>query len=88
MVALLIGSMPMAANTVIVEHESTPAFSLDICHPLPTFAVGTASCTLSAFTAYSFSILIEDRGSTEITDITGIDRAGEAPDTPPPKIIS
>jgi len=87
-VALLIGSLPMAASPVIAEHESTPAFTLDICHPLAAFVVGTASCTLAAFAAYSFSIVIDVSVGPQPSEITGIDRAGEAPDTPPPKMIA
>lgn len=87
-VALLIGSLPMAASPVLAGPESTPAFTLDICHPLPAFAVAAAACTLAAFTAYSFSIVIEDRGPTEISSPAALDRAGEAPDPPPPRKIA
>jgi hypothetical protein len=87
-VALLIGSMPMAASPVIGENESAPAFTLDICHPLPVFAVSAASCALAAYTAYSFSFAIEDRGATETSDFAVIDRASEAPDPPPPKSLA
>jgi hypothetical protein len=87
-VALLLGSMPMAASPVIAEHESAPAFTLDICHPLPVLAVSAASCTLAEFTGFSFSIVIEDRGATEASDVPVIDRAGEAPEPPPPKTLA
>jgi hypothetical protein len=83
----LLGSMPMAASPVLGQRESTPAFTLDICHPLPAFAVGTASCALAAFTAFSFSIVIEDRGPTDASNIAIVDRASEAPDPPPPKTL-
>lgn len=86
-VALLLGSMPLAASPVIGDNESAPAFTLDLCHPLPVFAVSAASCTLAAFTAYSFSVVIEERGSTEASDFAVSDRAGEAPDPPPPKTL-
>jgi hypothetical protein len=86
-VALLLGSMPVAASPVLAERQSAPAFTLDICHPLPAFAVGAASCTLAAFTAFSFSVAIEKRGPTESSNIAVNDRAGEAPDPPPPKTL-
>jgi hypothetical protein len=87
-VAVLLGSMPMAASPVIVKHEIAPAFTLDICHPLPMLAVGAASCTLVAFTAFSFSMVIEDRGPTDASDLPIVDLAGEAPDPPPPKTLA
>jgi hypothetical protein len=87
-VALLLGSMPMAASEIIAEHEPTPAFTLDICHPLPVFAVSAASCTLAAFTGFSFSIVIEKRGPTEASEPPVIDRAGDAPEPPPPKTLA
>jgi hypothetical protein len=87
LVALLLGSMPMAASPVLAACDSAPAFTLDICHPLPVFAVGAASCTLAAFTAYSFSVVVEDRGPTGSSNIAVDDRAGDAPDPPPPKTI-
>jgi hypothetical protein len=87
-VALLVGSMPMAASPVLSEQKSTPAFTLDICHLLPAFALGAASCTLAAVTAYSFSIMIEDRGRLAATNTAVADRIGEAPDPPPPKPLA
>jgi hypothetical protein len=86
-IALLLGSLPMAASPVLVQPEPAPAFTLDICHPLAAFAVATPSCTLAAFTAFSFTILIEDRGPTDASYISIIDRTGEAPDPPPPKTL-
>ena len=61
-IAVLLGSLPMAASPVLVQPEPAPAFTLDICHPLPVFAVGAASSTLAASVAFSFTIVIEDRG--------------------------
>jgi hypothetical protein len=77
--------MPMAASTIVGDNEFPAAFTVDICHPLPAFAVGAASCTLAAFTAFSFAVVIEDYGATEASDFAVIDRASEAPDPPPPK---
>jgi hypothetical protein len=88
LVAVLLGSMPMAASSVIAKHEIEPAFTLDICHPLPMLAVGAASCTLVAFTAFSFSMVIENRGPTDASDLPIVDLAGEAPDPPPPKTLA
>jgi hypothetical protein len=85
MVALLLGSLPMAASSVLAQHEPAPAFTLDICHPLPVFAVGAASCALAALSAFSFAILIEERGATDASNIAIADRTREAPDPPPPR---
>jgi hypothetical protein len=87
-VALLLGSMPMAASPLLAEHDSTPVFMLSICHPLPVLAVSATACTLAVFTAFSFSIVIEERGPTEASDLPVIDHASEAPDPPPPKTLA
>jgi hypothetical protein len=87
-VAILLGGMPLAASPVLAPHQSTPEFMPDICHPLQAFAPGAASWTLSAFTAYSFLLVIEDRGHTEVSTIAIADRVGEAPDPPPPKPLA
>jgi hypothetical protein len=84
-IAILLASLPMAASPAITERKSGPAFTLDICHPLPTLEAGTGSCTLAALTADSYSVALEDRGPTEIADLAGIGRADEAPDPPPPE---
>lgn len=85
--ALLIGSMPMAASAVL-GGETAPVYTLDICHPLPVFAVSAASCALAASSAYSYSVAIEDYGAPEISNFAVVDRDSEAPDPPPPKPLA
>ena len=82
---VLLGGMPMAVSAVITKPDCTPAFTLDICHPLPVLAVSTASCTPAACTIYSFLIAIERRGPAELSELSAIDHDSEAPDPPPPK---
>ena len=86
--AVLVGSIPIAASPVIGGHKSGPAFTLDICDPLPVFTAGGATCTLPSFTEFLFSIVIVDRGPAEAANFAVIDRVSEAPDLPPPKTLA
>jgi len=87
-IALLLGSLPIAASPVIVQRDSPPAFTLDICNPIPAFEVGAASCTLPTFTACSFACVIEDCGPAPESVLPLLGRANEAPDPPPPKPLA
>jgi len=83
--ALLVGGVPMAASPVIVQHQSAPAFTLDICTPLASFALGSASCSLPPLNSSSFRATIEDRGTAIESVRAPVDRPLDAPDSPPPK---
>jgi hypothetical protein len=84
-IALLAGGLPMAASPVIVQHHPGPAFTLDICTPLPSFALGAASCSLAPLPAFSFRVVIEDHGIAIDSESSQASRALDAPDPPPPK---
>jgi len=86
--ALLLGGIPMAANRVIVRPQSAPAFTLDICTPLPSFALGAASCSLAPLPAFSFSVALEDHATTTEYDSSRVGRTLDAPDPPPPKSLA
>jgi hypothetical protein len=86
--AVLLGSLPMAASPVIAKDRSAPAFTLDICHPVPALAVSAASCALAAPITCPCSIATERRGPAEVSDLLAIDHDSEAPDPPPPKTIA
>jgi len=85
---VLLASLPMAASPVIAKDESVPAFTLDICHPVPALAVSAASCALAAPVICLPSIVTERRGPAEVADIPSIEYDSEAPDPPPPKTIA
>ena len=84
---LLVGGLPMAASPVIVPYQSEPAFTLDICSPLASFALGSASCSLPPLLAFSFPVAIEDRGTAIESVRAPVDRPLDAPDLPPPKSL-
>jgi hypothetical protein len=84
-IALLAGGIPMAASPVIVQPQSAPAFTLDICSPLASFALGAGSCSLPPLSAFAFPTLIENYDTAIEGVRVVLDRLVEAPDPPPPK---
>lgn len=88
MAALLIGGLPLLSGvTIITTTDNTPAFTLNICHPLPGFNEG------SGFSAVP---LVEKTSALEKPSLLGtvveaqdpsIVRASERPDIPPPKTL-
>jgi hypothetical protein len=84
-IALIAGGIPMAASPVIVQPQSAPAFTLDICMPLASWALGDASCSLPPLSSPSFRATIEDRGTAVASVRAPADRPLDAPDPPPPK---
>jgi hypothetical protein len=86
-VAILFGALPMAASPAILQHNTAPAFTLNICTPLPSFTYGATSCSLPTMNVFVFECALEDRGiAIELTPRI-IGRAIEAPDPPPPKSL-
>ena len=87
MLALLLGSLPIAASPLILRHESAPAFTLDICTPLSSFAIGAAAYSLPTLTTFSFAAMIEHRRLLPDSIPSTADRTIDAPDPPPPKSL-
>jgi hypothetical protein len=87
MIALLLGSLPIAASPIILRHESAPAFTLDICTPLSSFAIGAAAYSLPTLTTFSFAAMIEHRRLAPDSIPSTADRTIDAPDPPPPKSL-
>jgi hypothetical protein len=87
-IALLIGSLPIAASPAILEHDSAPAFTLNVCHPLPSFAAGAVSCCLPVPARFSFEYKAGHQSvmAEFIPVVSG--RESAAPDPPPPKSLS
>jgi hypothetical protein len=86
-IALVIGGLPIAASPVIVQRESAPAFTLNICSPLAPYTIGAASCSLPTLDGFSFECILEDHGSAPDFIPAGSDRLIPAPDPPPPKSL-
>jgi hypothetical protein len=86
-IAILFGAMPMAASPAILEHNSAPAFTLNICTPLQSFTRAAASCSLPTMNLFPFECPLEDRGIAIGLTPSIVSRAFEAPDPPPPKSL-
>jgi hypothetical protein len=86
-IALLAGGIPMATSPVIVQPKSAPAFTLDICSPLASFAVGAGSCSLPPLPACAFPAVTENYGTAIEAVRVVLDRLVDAPDPPPPKSL-
>jgi hypothetical protein len=86
--ALLLGGIPMAASRVIVRPQSAPAFTLDICTPLPSFALGATSCSMAPLPTFSLPVVLEDHDTTIESGSSRVGRALDAPDPPPPKSLA
>jgi len=85
MIALLIGSLPIAASPVVMQRETTSAFTLNVCQPLPSFSIGAASCGLPTPPKLSFELEAghQDVIAEFLPAVSGREIA--APDPPPPK---
>jgi hypothetical protein len=86
-IALLAGGLPLAATPTMLHHESPPAFTLDICTPLSSFAIGAAACSLPTLTTFSLAVMIEHRRLAPDSITSTADRTIDAPDPPPPKSL-
>jgi hypothetical protein len=86
-IAVIAGGIPMAASPVIVQPQSTPAFTLDICSPIASFALGAGSCSLPPLSAFAFPALIENYDTAIESARVLVDRLVDAPDPPPPKSL-
>ena len=86
-IALLIGSLPIAASSLIPAHDSAPSITLNVCHPPPSFTLGAVSCCLPTLARVSFPRDAGYQGvmAEFIPVVAG--RAIAAPDPPPPKSL-
>jgi hypothetical protein len=87
-VARLLGGLPLLSGVIITTSDSGPAFTLDICHPLPG---------LNHSSGFSPVPLVDGPPSLDQPFPCGIVYqpqtppvigASEAPDPPPPKPLS
>jgi len=86
-IAVIAGGIPMAASPVIVQPQSAPAFTLDICSPIASFALGAGSCSLPPMFAFAFPTSIENYDTAIESARVLVDRLVDAPDPPPPKSL-
>jgi hypothetical protein len=86
-IGILLSAMPIAASPAILERNSAPAFTLNICTPLQSFTRGSASCSLPTINVFAFDCPLEDRGVAIGSIPRIVSRAIEAPDPPPPKFL-
>jgi hypothetical protein len=85
--ALFVGGLPPLSGVTITGAEGAPAFTLDICHPLPGINHGVA---FSAFPLGHILCSIDrplPSGAAPELRAPLVIRASEAPDPPPPKSL-
>jgi len=87
-VAIVLGGLPFASSGVLVRHAPTPAFTLDICHPISPGAVGLAACDLSPLAVFAFTYRAIDLGAAPVYADYRAVRALQAPDPPPPRPLT
>lgn len=86
-VALLAGGLPLLSGVIMMRTTGAPAFTLDICHPLPGAGHGPGFFTVSfADPVPPFEKLIP-RGIADEPQAPPVIRASESPDPPPPRAL-
>jgi hypothetical protein len=72
---------------LIPAHDSVPSFTLNVCHPPPSFTLGAVSCCLPTLAKFSFAPEAGHQAvmAEFIPVVAG--RAIAAPDPPPPKFL-
>lgn len=89
MAVLLIGGLPLVSGVAIVRSpNNTPAFTLNICRPLPGLNQGSG---FSAVPLVEKILAFEKpplRGIVFETSAPSLNRANERPAIPPPKTLT
>ncbi len=83
--ALAFAAMPSGGGIVIVN-SPTPAFTLDICHPLPGMDRTTGTLSLARPAPAAERIMLADAGAVLDARIALADAFSPPPDPPPPKL--
>jgi hypothetical protein len=85
--ALFVVGLPSLSGAIIAGAQGPPAFTLNICHPIPginhgvafsPFPLGNMLCSINR--------PLPSGAAPELRDLLVI-RASEAPDPPPPKSL-
>ena len=82
---LIVGGLPSFTGVTVVTHDSEPALSLDICHPLQS--ADTASGVVLTIPQPPFSLhpMLADVGAQVQTVKPVLKELSDPPDSPPPR---
>jgi hypothetical protein len=86
-VVLFVAGLPTLSGVVLTATEGTPAFTVDICHPLPSL---TYTSGFSAVPLNDVQPSLErplPSGMVCEAHTSPVIRASEAPDPPPPRSL-
>ena len=86
--AILLGGLPLAATEMLANSHAAPAFTLDICQPLASFDIAQATCTLAMPPPFALLHRPIDLHVAAVYFVRSSTLAPEAPDPPPPKLLS
>jgi hypothetical protein len=86
-VALLVGGLPLLSGVIITRTEGAPAFTLNICHPLPGLNHGSGFSAVPLVDGPPALDKPSPRGAADDSQTPPVIRASEAPDPPPPKLL-
>ena len=75
----------MLTGVVVTAHDSRPAFTLDICHPIGGAAHTLTPCEAPLVPAQGVAQTLHESGDADAPVIKLTSRQNEAPDPPPPK---
>jgi hypothetical protein len=83
-IALAFATLPAGAGVVIVS-SPTPAFTLDICHPLPGMDRTPDTLSLARPAPAADGFILAEIGRSTVVVLARSDAFDPAPDPPPPK---
>jgi hypothetical protein len=81
---LVLAGMPLAIASTPTGNGTV--FTLDICHPVPTFDTSTGQCTAAAPSRFALSVVSAGFGTVTPQSLMAATRAADAPDPPPPRL--
>jgi hypothetical protein len=81
---LVLAGMPLTVACTPTGNGT--AFTLDICHPVPTFDTSTGQCTAAAPSRFALSVVPAGFGTVAPQSLMAATRAADAPDPPPPRL--
>jgi hypothetical protein len=82
----LLASAPSTAGFVLVSAPTQPELTINICQPLQTFNL-TLNTLIKHPAPAVPELVLRDMGSALPAKIARTVDRGEAPDTPPPKLV-
>jgi hypothetical protein len=84
---MMIASLP-AVGVIVVSDRSGPAISMDICHPLQSLCTSASAAPIARPARPEAGAKIVCRGAQVQLVPIAKTRFVEAPDPPPPKLLS